>query len=206
VKIGSSTYEAYGEGGYYDGRVAMAFGTGASYVVWRPNDSAIRMRRSTNGGVTWSSSVRMATDVAGDASIAAAGSKALLVYSRFPNGGLSNSVVAARKTTDRGVTWTKARTVSSGTRATQDAMVLRADGRWRLVYAQCTKACAESGLWYRSSANGVDWSTAQRFSANRWVTLPVGLGYTTSNGRLWAAWIAMHEEQDDLTVYLRSGG
>ena len=205
--VATTTRRGFAGSEVRDARATMAFGTGVIYVVYRSSDHGVRLRRSTDAGGSWKPSVSVSSRVYSDPTIAATGESAVIAYSYFD--GTTNEYAAIRRTSNRGSTWGARRRVSSGTSApATDAFVIRADGRWRITYLRCSSsACDLSALWYRSSRDGVTWSTAQRFTASRAVMRQIGLGYTSSTKQVWAGWLAGADPAaSDFTIYARGGG
>lgn len=209
LTLGTSTNDRFGDGTAFDGQPDLAFGTGVVYAVWYSNDHTVLLRRSFNGGATWTPPTALETKAEGRGAslrIAAAGSSAMIGYQYFD--GTTNSYAAERRTSDSGSHWVARARVSTGTNAAWTEDVIRAGGKWRIVYAQClVDACdTGSGLWYRDSATATSWSTASRFGNH--LTRPEPYGTTMAyapTGKVWIAWAGFALGADDGDIYIRSG-
>jgi hypothetical protein len=205
-QIATTSYEGFSTGTDFDGKVSMAFGTGVTYVAFRTAARVIRVRRSTDGGTTWKAAVTIDSRTGSDPIVTAAGASAIISYSYYDS--THREYAAIRRTTTKGVAWLARQKLSIGTTAySNDTWVLRANSRWHVVYTRCVSPCDVVALWYRSSTNGITWSTPQRFAPPNAGVWPVGFAATSVPKRVWVAWDSMDASGDsDFTVMLRPGG
>jgi hypothetical protein len=206
LTLGTSTNDVFGDGTAFDGVPDLAFGTGVVYAAWLANSHTVVVRRSFNAGATWSASQFMDTKASGGPRIAAAGASAIVGYGYFD--GTTNGYAAERRTGDSGAHWVARAKVSSGTNAAWTEDIIRAGGKWRIVYGQClVNACdTGSGLWYRDSAAATTWSTASRFGNNLTRPQPAGTSMAyASTGKVWIAWAGFALNAADGDIYIRSG-
>ena len=204
-QLGSSTNVGFSTSETFDGAPSMAFGSGVIYFVYRSSALGVRMRRSTDGGMTWKASVSIATRNGSNPVVSATGSRAVISFSYWDSE--TWDYAAIRRTADKGATWKARQKVSSGTsKPAFEARVLRANDRWRLVYSQCPDTlCEVAAIWYRSSSDGVTWTTPTRISPSTGTAIAFGLAYTSVNKRYWVGWIAGEQSDSDFTVQLRGG-
>jgi hypothetical protein len=187
----------------HDGWPSMTFGSGVLYAVWRSEPTTVNLRRSFDGGLTWTAATALANDGSAPLRITVSGSEAMLTFTRA---GASSSHAAFRKTSDKGSHWAPAQRVSGGTRNATAADVLYAAGRYRIVYRQCLDdACDSRGLLYRESVSGSTWTWPVRFTiTGHAFAEPMGIGHTAVTGKTWLGWTGFVDFQSDVTVFVRS--
>jgi len=169
--------------GYLDAFPDVAVGTDAAYIVYYKTPTSLRVRRSTNGGATWSTYKTLATNGSGFfPSVAAAGSSAVVGYA-VASGGYLYTVT--RRTADKGATWKAVAKLGSSTGfPTFQPKLIRGAGRWHAVFERCLdSACKSSGTYYKSSAVGTTWTTSVRISSSaRPYEYPAGFAYADRVG------------------------
>jgi hypothetical protein len=177
------------DAGYFDAFPAIAAGTDILYLAYYKSASSLRVRRSTNGGASWTAATTIASNGSGYLpSVAATGSSAVVGYAAWSSPHL---YAVIRRTSDKGVTWkTVVKLGSSTGYPTFQATVARGGSRWHAVYERCLDAtCASSGVYYRSSADGATWTTAVRISSSpRPFEAPAGLAYADRIGVAFGDW------------------
>lgn len=169
--------------GYLDAFPDVAVGTDAAYIVYYKTPTTVRVRRSTNGGSTWTTYKTLATNGSGFfPSVAAAGSSAVVGYA-VASGGYLYTVT--RRTADKGATWMAVVKLGSSTGyPTFQPKLIRGASRWHAVFERCLdSACKSSGTYYRSSSLGTTWTTSVRISSSaRPYEYPAGFAYADRVG------------------------
>jgi hypothetical protein len=206
-RLGTTTQDHFGNGSALEATPDLAFGTGVLYAAWAPTMTKIAVRRSFDGGVTWSATTTLDSSAyLGRARIATAGSSAMIIYEYWD--GVTNGYVVQRRTSDKGANWAARARVSTGTPHAWPADLIRAGGAWRVVYQQCLAVACDTGtgLSYLDSTTGTTWTAASRFSNHG--TRPDQSGASlasTSDGRTWVGWSGFALDAVDGDVYVRSG-
>ena len=169
--------------GYLDAYPDVAVGTDAAYIVYYKTPTSLRVRRSTNGGATWTTYTTLATNGSGFVpSVVAAGSSAVVGYAVWSGGYL---YTVTRRTADKGATWKAVVKLGSSTGfPTFQPKLIRGASRWHAVFERCLdSACNTSGSYYRSSADGTTWTTSVRISSSaRPYEYPAGFAYADRVG------------------------
>jgi hypothetical protein len=158
ARLGSTTQDYTGDN-QYDGRPALAVGDGVVYLVWMGSRSAIKLRRSLDGGATWAPAITLETHARGSKTvrIAASGRAALVVF--MYDDGQGPSYTATVATSDAGATWTTRAKVSTGTTPALSGDVIFKAAKWRIAYLQCgDDSCSWTDVWYRDSLDRKTWS------------------------------------------------
>lgn len=204
--LGTTTYEPFPGLPGRAGAPSFAAGSGVIYVAYLSDVKTVMMRRSLDDGATWTPTTTIESSGDGALPKVAAPSSSAVVIFGWSAG--TSERAAIRRTADKGSHWAARQFVSTGTLPAWGADVIRAGGKWRLAYARCLADDCLSGwpLWYRESVDGVAWSTPLRFSnlTRPWAH-PMGLAYTTSNGRTWAAWAGFALTGTDADIFVRGG-
>ncbi len=136
---------------YDTGVPAVAISGHAVIVSYWHSMSNLQVRRSTNGGASWSTPKVLSTATGANQNALAAHGTDVLAF--YPTASTSR----ARISHDGGVTWLPAVSEAVGT----GPLVLGYSGaKWRLAY----------GNWqwvrYRESSNGLNWSSAETVTAH----------------------------------------
>lgn len=203
--VGSTGHTPYGGSGSIEGYPAVATTAGVTYVVWYKTATSIVVRRSTDGGVTWSGETTLSTAAAGGPpTIGAAGSSAVIAYEESS---ATSIWVATRRTSTSGSSWSSrvALTSTSSTTFAFGPVVRYTGGAWRVVYEKCTAAaCAGSKVWYQHSTNGgATWTTAEQASNSiREYATPNGVAFP---GRVLIMYHDWDPDTFDSDVYVRPG-
>jgi hypothetical protein len=188
---------------YFDAFPDVAAGASILYLVYYKSASSLRVRRSTNGGSTWTAATTIASNGSGYIpSVTATGSSAVIGYGIWSSPHL---YAAIRRTSDKGATWKTVVKLGSSTGYwTFQPMVARGGSRWQAVYERCLDAnCAATGVYYRSSADGVSWTTAVRISSSpRPFESPGGLAYADRVGVAFGDWAPKVLDSD---LFFRAG-
>ena len=200
--LATTTNHPFGDA-VFDAFPDVAAGTGIFYVAYFATAASLRVKRSTNGGATWTAATTIATNGSGWLpDVAAAGSSAVVGYA-VPTS--TAQYTAIRRTADKGATWKTVVKLTPTTAAVAFQPVVAYGGSaWRVLYERClTTACAASAVYYRGSTTGTTWTTAQKVSTTtRPYATPTGLGYTTRVVAMYDDWAPALLDSD---VYLRTG-
>jgi hypothetical protein len=159
---------------HLQGFPAFAVGSGIIYLAYYTSTSTLRVRRSTSGGASWSAAATLTTSASGYfPGLAANGSKALLGYSLHSG---STSYAVYRRTTDKWSHWSSPSALAATTPPSYEPFLSYSGGAWRAVYERCATSCGTSGAYYRSSTDGVTWSSpATIASAANTFNAPAGV-------------------------------
>jgi hypothetical protein len=144
---------------YRQGFPVLALGSGIVYLAYYTSSSALRVRRSTTGGASWTAVATLATNASGFfPGLAASGSTALLGYSL---GTSTTQYAVYRRTIDKGGHWSAAVALAPSTPASAEPVLNYSGGSWRAVYERCaTTSCTATATYFRSSTNGTSWTSA----------------------------------------------
>ncbi len=141
---------------------SVAVGDGVIYVTYQDEDSnALLLRRSTDGGVSWTPRITIAANTADWPEIVARGSQAYIGYTR---GTLSDPAVVYRRTLNKGETWELA--VRLGRKRGHGSANLRLNVDGNLIQAAYLR-CGASGcnyfgqIMYRESVDGITWTSPE---------------------------------------------
>ena len=146
--------------------VALAAGNGVVYAAYLTSFSRIRVRRSLDGGVTWSPALRV-TNYTAETSrfdITAAGANAYIAYVDNRD----QPHIRYQRTLDKGATWSDPfkLTLPSAFDA-NDPVVNLTGGVLRAAYEACLdEVCSETSVYYRDSSDGLHWSPAEIVSTH----------------------------------------
>jgi hypothetical protein len=157
------------------GNLKMAVGDGVIYIFY--DRDGLRVKRSLDGGASWSVSKRLARNY-GDYGVAAEGSAAYVVFDKYPGG--SWNELRSKRTDDRGETWTNGGDLLPDGWYSQDipTHVSLHNGVARVAFEPCFDEwdiCGDSGVvGYVESRDGATWSEPQRVSG-KWYSNPSGI-------------------------------
>ena len=159
INLATITNKPYG-GTLLEGFPVLAFGTGVIYAGYYSAAKTLKLRRSTDNGVTWKTAQSIATNAASwwSPSIAANSSTAVFGYGAESS---TDNWTVYRRTIDKGATWGAVASLapSSGSPAFQPVLQYRS-GAFRAIYEKCNSTCSSSAVYYRTSTTGSTWSTA----------------------------------------------
>lgn len=180
INLATTSNKPYG-GSIREAFPVIAFGTGVIYVGYYSANKTLKLRRSTDNGVTWKASQSIATNAASwwSSSIAANSSTAVFGYGAQSS---TDNWTVFRRTTDKGATWGSVRSLSasSGSPAFQPVLQYRR-GSFRAIYERCNSSCSTSNVYYRTSTTGSTWTTAISVGVkNRGFGAPADVDVATS--------------------------
>lgn len=159
INLATTTNKPFG-GSVLEAFPVIAFGTGIIYVGYYTAAKTLKLRRSTDNGVTWKAAQSIATNAASwwSPSIAANSSTAVFGYGAESS---TDNWTVYRRTTDKGATWGSVGSLSasSGDPAFQPVLQYRS-GSFRAVYERCNSTCSSSNVYYKTSTTGSTWTTA----------------------------------------------
>jgi len=175
-----------------EGWATVAISDGRINVAYHTSDTTLKLRRSGDGGDSWTTAVTLATDSVGlvPPSIASGGVKLLIGYTVQTRSGFVYA--AYRRSGDRGASWSTAIPFSgASTAATAAPVVTFRASRWRVAFSRFVGE-ADTHIYYRQSLDGISWGTATKaVSGPRPSQFPVGVThhdgkviivYNTSDG------------------------
>jgi hypothetical protein len=140
----------------------IALGTGVMYIAYTSNRDRVVIRRSTDGGVTWSAMSLVTTANSGDYAILADGSRAIVAYTSTFTGPMK---AVTRRTVDKGVTWSSGKaiaTLASGQFSNNPQLAFR-DGVLAVAFKYGPPGA--SPVWHKQSPDfGATWSARTRVS------------------------------------------
>jgi hypothetical protein len=185
---------------YLNDPFAVAIGDGVIYVAYFPEWTKLRLKRSTNGGATWSSAFSVGNNVDGDSGLdlVASGTHAYLAYA---NRDVRISSIDYRRTVNSGATWTARMDLAPADSdpSLKPHLFLRG-GVLRAVYSTCVDNwdyCDPFTPWYTQSGDGFTWTARTRLLPIAYEDgMPMGVGsagkpivllYAWRDG--WGAWL-----------------
>lgn len=172
---------------------SVAVGYGVIYVAYKTTASKIKIKRSTNGGSSWSSPVGVTTTgygVRDQFAITAEGTNAFIAYAvKHPNFA-GSAAVRYRRTVNSGSSWSAEKNLAPATWKTSEPAITLQNG---VVRACFTRDGGPGGIYYRQSSNGTTWSASESVST---------VGHDPSVG--YAGKIVVLEEFDQ-DVFARTG-
>lgn len=142
--IGTTTMTA-------ESKTAAAYGDGVLYVAYWGSANRLKLRRTTNDGLSWKATQRLATDghASQQVSIAAVGAQAVVAFGGFD--------VRFRTTTDKGLSWSP--TTVLGINSNNGGIAATfAEGTFHLAYATGSPGVQWQTAHYRTSADGLTWA------------------------------------------------
>jgi hypothetical protein len=187
--------------GLYDGFPVITFGSGVIYVGYYSASKTLKVRRSTDGGTTWTTAQTVATNAGGawPASIAATGSTVVFGYAAQSS---TDSYAAFKRSTDKGVTWgsTQALEASGGSKSYHPVISYKSG--FQAIFELCSSTCSTSSVRYRASSTGSTWSSAITASVRKrsWDT-PAGVTVST---KVLVLYVDANSSGNN--VYVRRGG
>jgi hypothetical protein len=175
-----------------DANVAVAAGRGVVYALYSTWGGPLRVKRSFDGGQTWSSAKTISEQ--GFGSITAAGSTA---YVSYVSGGRS----AYRWTTNKGANWS-AEAYLPGKSGFGWKMSLKG-GVLRAIYSRYLDDDHEvTAIVYRESTDGVHWTQAERVPVPSTPQVyPIDVAYA---GRVAVLYAAGSAEDDSYDIFASS--
>lgn len=157
-----------------EGYPAVAVASGVLYVAYFSSAGTLKLKRSTNSGVTLKSAISLATNTNSGSrpSAAAKGSTVVVGYAAATS---SDTWTVVRRSTDKGAHWSSPSSLNARSSYRSWAPVITVRGsRWMAVYEKCTSStCSASYVYYRASTNGgSSWSSPMRASVRtrKWGT------------------------------------
>jgi hypothetical protein len=163
--IGTTTNQPFLPATSHEGFASDGDSAGTITVVWDSSSTTIKMRRSTDGGVTWGTTVTLETHSYGRwISLTTSSAKIIIGY-------LFSTAAGARATqrhsSDEGLHWTAAAYVGAGALSFVPSFAY-GGGILRAVYERCTTTnCSSSATFYRTSGDfGSTWSAESQASAS----------------------------------------
>jgi len=171
-----------------DSRCPAVAVSGANvYVVWHdstPGNPEIYFRRSTDGGVTWQSAMRLTNNAgeSGYADIAVSGANVYVVWMDKTPG---NIEIFFRRSTDGGVTWQNARRLTNTVGDSVTPVVTVRNSKVYVAWSDDTPGNEE--IYFRRSLDGgATWKTAKRLTNNAGDSTAPALAVSGSS--VYAAW------------------
>ena len=148
-----------------DGFPVVAIGSGVTYVAYYTDFDTLKVRRSFDGAVTWTTAATVTDTGNGFATdLAAAGSRAIVGYTTTT---AIDSWTTYRRTADKGATWTAARALAppSGFQSFEPSLAVRSS-TWLVTFTQCrSESCDVSSVYLRESTDGgATWTSPSRAS------------------------------------------
>lgn len=161
---------------------SIAVGRGFVVAAYVTDAHKVRVRRSLDKGVNWSSATPISTlDYQASVDLAAAGRKAVLVFTGANSGAVIDRVRIARSD-DRGRSWGSPLALGPTDQTTFRPHASLRNGVTRVVFGRCTTdwdVCADSRVLYRKSNDGVHWTRPRRVSPSSLSeAFPGGVDYT----------------------------
>lgn len=202
--LGKTTMKPFGDSGLLEARSVVAAGSGALYAAFHTTATTLVVRRSFDGGATWTAATPLSTTATWNApDLVASGSAAMLAYDVWVN---QHQYVVVRATTDKGSHWNGPIPASPTTGNPAFGVQLGVHGGvWRLTFIQSLDATYTKGaIHYRQSANtGTTWTAPQKVSTTaRPYSEPCGVGYA---GKAIVCWWDWKPDVLDSDVFVRTG-
>ncbi len=142
---------------------AVAAGDGVAYLAYKTRYYRLVVRRSLDGGQTWSAPFVGTTEGYGlsghQFSLTASGSHAYLAYTDSNPNHPAWGTVRYRRTLDSGVSWSAQRDLAPPMWKTETPDIFLLNGVVRAVYE---RRATVYGVNYQQSADGLSWSTAEQ--------------------------------------------
>jgi hypothetical protein len=181
---------------------AVAVADGVIYIAYLPDivGSKVRVRRSLDGGATWSRPARIGENFPiGSMTIVAEGSE---VYVGYAERDRYNVWTAIKRSGDAGVTWDRRVDLSAPTANPSFTPVLNVHhGVVRAAFERCMdRTCVYSAIFFRRSTNGYDWTAEERVTPGPGDRAVAGVGFV---GRNIVAYSVNSDAGIDVAVGLR---
>ncbi len=146
-----------------EARASVAIGSGVIYVSYISDSHTLKLRRSTDGGVTWHPAQTISTQATGlwGQDLAASGNTAVVAFARY----VSPDVwIAYRRTSNRGVAWSGASNLTSPSAPTATNPIVDVQGgTWRVLYTRCLVTdCSTAAIFVRTAPDAQTWATQVR--------------------------------------------
>lgn len=175
-----------------DANVTVAAGRGVVYALYSTWNGPLRVKRSFDGGHSWSSAKTVSEQ--GFGSITAAGSTAYVAYN-------SGGKLVYRRTTNKGDTWSSEANLSAkggfGAKLSLKGGVVRA-----IFLRYVDEEHEQRAIFYRQSKDGVNWTKAQRVPAPLTPEVyPIDVAYA---GRVTVLYAAGSAEEDSYDIFASS--
>jgi hypothetical protein len=176
VAIGTTTNQPYLPATSHEGFASDGDSAGTITLVWDSSSTTIKMRRSTDGGATWSTTVTLETHSYGRSITLTTASAKIIIGYVFSTA--SGSRATQRHSSDEGLHWTAAAYV--GGAPSGWPIFAYGGGILRAAYERCTTSnCSSSATFYRTSGDfGTTWSGESKVSASTHTpyAFPTGVG------------------------------
>jgi hypothetical protein len=183
--------------------VAAYGSSGAFYVAYYSASKTLRIRRSTDYGATFKTSVALATNAVTKSwappALAASSSTVLVGYATATAG----KWTVMRRSTDKGAHWGSVVALNSSKTYWSGAPVLAVRGsKWMAAYERCNSTCSYSTVYYRASTSGGStWGTAVSASQRKTkYNIPADIDVATKTMLLYVDYSSTTND-----VYLRLG-
>ena len=177
---------------YLSDPFAAAIGDGVIYVAYYPHGSKLRLKRTTDAGVSWSSAFSVSNIADGDSGmdLVASGTHAYIAYANQDERFFS---VDYRRTLNRGMTWSARMDLSPpNTDPAEMPQLFLRGGVLRAAYVSCVDNwdyCDPFTPWYTQSGDGINWSARQRILPTTYEdAFPMGVGSAGKPIVLLSAW------------------
>lgn len=203
IKVATTTSKP---DGYLEAFPVLASGGSTTYLAYYATLSQLVLRRSSNGGATWTAAFTI--DAVGSAylpDVAATSTSVVVGFARYEKGHLH---IAIRRSGDSGAHWAATKIIGATTGAwSYQPVVTQGGGVYRMVYEQELDVQGlASAVYYRQSTDGgVTWSAATRLSASKRPHAGPG-GAALAGTRTVVAWYDINPELLDSDVVVRTGG
>ncbi|HVM29438.1 MAG TPA: sialidase family protein [Candidatus Limnocylindrales bacterium] len=180
---------------------ALAVGDGVIYVAYTTWKDGIWLRRSLNDGASWSTAAQLTVGRTGrrGVTLAAEGTQAYLGFARKSSTGWTPSI---RRTVDKGASWSGQVHLAVPGANAQPPIIALQGGIARSAFARCQNRGCDLRVFYRQSADGLDWTPAERVSPAGWAT-PFGVGYT--GGKIVVGYEVYEAATDTYKIEVRTG-
>jgi hypothetical protein len=138
---------------------SVAAGDGIAYLAYKTRYDRLRVRTSTDGGMTWSTPDVISQDAYGvydQFDIVASGERAYIAYAQdHPDNAWGT--VRYRRTLDGGATWSNERQLAPPAWRTDTPDIALQGGVLRAVFSRYPGL----GVYYRQSNNGLTWAPTE---------------------------------------------
>lgn len=148
--------------------VGVAVGEGVIYAAYSTSFERLRLKRSTNNGLTWSTAKSITDQLTDDGiSLTAAGSRAFIAYTTTNSYPGQFFKVRYRSTASSGTSWSPQHDLAPQSWSTSDPDLALQGGVLRATFTRCTTEfdiCVDSRVFYRQRVLGSAWSSPERVS------------------------------------------
>jgi hypothetical protein len=141
--------------------IAVAAGDGVVYVGYASTDSKLVIKRTADGGATWSAAVTATNAYTGDEEIdlAASGTHAYFAYSRRNPSVANAGTVRYRRTINSGASWSSEKNLAPSAWDTTSPSVSLESSVLRAAYHR--HRTSGFSVYYQQSSTGTSWSSAE---------------------------------------------